>query len=62
MERHLTRDDLMKYVSSLGIEMQQMFWRAESFAKHAADTLDESYQVAAAIEEVFWKRATEKNQ
>lgn len=53
----LTRPELLAYVGSLPAEVQAIFKAADGFAKEAADTLDDGFQVAAEILDVFCDHA-----
>ena len=55
----ITRDDLEKYLIELSLDVRLMFNAAEKFVKESADTLSEDFQLASAIEDLFWKRAYE---
>lgn len=56
----MTRDDLLRYVSTLGPETQALFHQCDSLEKESSDTLSEEYQIAAAILEIFNERAKDR--
>ncbi len=56
----MTRNELLAYVETLEPRMQAIYHVADQFVRQAADTLDESFQVAAAVMTVFEERAKSK--
>jgi hypothetical protein len=58
----MDRDDLNKYLDSLSPPFRALFYQVEDFCRECADTLDEEFQLAAAIEAVFWERARQRKE
>ncbi len=53
----MTQDQLLAYIEKLPEQFQAIFRFADLFARDAADTLDEEFQIAASIVAVFEERA-----
>jgi hypothetical protein len=53
----LTRDKLLSYILTLPVALRGVFAVADQFHKEAADTLDEDFQIAAEILDIFKKYA-----
>ncbi len=52
-----TLEDVRRYVAELAPEVRTLYAAASAIAKETPDTLSEEYQLAAAIEALFWERA-----
>ena len=61
--RATTRTDLMSYLNTLDKDAREIFTLAEliDIEKGDCDTLCEEFQIAAAVQEVFWNRARAMN-
>ena len=53
----VTLDDLERLLGKLKPETGDLYQRAAQLAKESADTLSDDFQVAAEVEEVFWRLA-----
>ncbi len=58
----LTRDELSAYVDSLDPELRRIFAAAYQFAREAADTLADDFQLAAAVVALFGEYARRRQE
>lgn len=53
----MTRDDVLAYLTTLPDDLQLIYKKADEIVITAPDTLEDSFQIACDLREVFERRA-----
>ena len=52
----ITRTELEAYLRTLDADLQAVYKMVDRMTKEIEDTSEEDFQIAAELEDVFWKR------